>query len=161
MDRSLLRRSFVAHGGVAVVQRRLNNVRRKHLVTATMGNIRPNSTKSVVAIAAIFLAIAPAEEARSEPQLNTECRDAAGYRVDGTGVFYEDIDPPITIAKCRAALRQNLQNPTLKAYLARALEKNGDQNAIKEALNLSIEAAHAGDPEGTTRLAVLPGRSRC
>jgi len=83
------------------------------------------------------------------------CRNAAGYRIAGFGINYDDIDAVTAIAICRDAIAESPENLSLLAYLARALQRKGDGVSLTEALTASRRAAEAGDAEGQTRLGNL------
>jgi Sel1 repeat len=85
----------------------------------------------------------------------TTCRNAAGYHVSGFGVDYDDLDADRAIALCRAAMSETPNDVSLFPYLARALQKKGDEPSISEALKLAQVAAERHDAEGMTRLANL------
>ena len=83
------------------------------------------------------------------------CRNAAGYHVSGFGVEYDDLDADRAIALCRAAISETPNDVSLFPYLARALQKKGDEPSISEALKLAQLAAESHDAEGMTCLANL------
>ncbi|HEV2153003.1 caspase family protein [Bradyrhizobium sp.] len=83
------------------------------------------------------------------------CRDVAAYPIAGKGISFEEISAASAIAVCRKALGDHSNNPSLQAYLARALQKSGAEVDLKEAVDLARRSSASGDSEGLMRLGNL------
>jgi hypothetical protein len=114
-----------------------------------------NVVRSGLATSLVFILIETLSSvhgfANDQEMKRIACRNAAGYHVSGFGIEYDDIDADRAIVLCRAAIVETPGDVPLLAYLARALQKKGDEASVSEALSLVQLAAQSHHNSIATR----------